>query len=658
MIALRNNFVLIFLFFFPSLLKAGMVQTLTSPNKNIAIEISLHEKIYYTVSFKGERVLEASPLSLTLENEVLGKNPKITDSKTNTINEKISTVWGSRKTIRDHYNQLILNFKGDFSVEFRAYNTGVAYRFITSLKEKQVIVKNEEVAFRFNFGVSAWMLNSKGYENNYKLVPLDPQEMQNFNNNQSKVHLPIVVQATPKVKVAITEAGLYDYPSLFIDRGNDYENFLNGTFEKYALTTKTGGFSNYSQLADKQADYIALTSGSREYPWRLLVISDDDRVFADCDLVWQLSKPCAIKETDWIKPGKVAWEWWHDYVVEGQNFRGGVNTETYLYHIDFAAKYGLDYILIDWLWTDKYDLTLFNPDVDLKKVTDYAASKGVRVIVWCPGHTLHRQLDKALDLFADYGVAGVKVDFFGREDQTGIRMYEDIAKAAAKRKMLVNFHGCAKPTGLSRTYPNVINYEAVAGNEWNKLSKDKVTIAHRIMLPFTRGLQGPMDFTPGGMRNVQSGHKLRMTMPEVHGTRSSEMAMFVIYNEPLKMLCDAPSVYDREPEITRFISKIPTTWDDTKVLEASFGEYLIEARQSGETWYVAGMTGEEARELNIDFSFLSEGTFTALILRDGPNADRIGTDYLFETRKITKNTKLPITMVSGGGFVIQLNKHE
>ncbi|NJN25740.1 MAG: glycoside hydrolase family 97 protein [Cyclobacteriaceae bacterium] len=637
---------------------AKETQTLYSPDENLSVEVSLTEKIYYSVYFKGERVLEASPLTITIDNKALGADPKLVNSTQIAVDETLEPVWGSRKHIRDNYNQLKLDFEGNYSVEFRAYNQGVAYRFVTNLKEKQVTVNNEEVAFRFNWGVSAWMLDEKSYETNYKLVPLDPQEMQNFNNNQSKVFLPIVVQATPEVKVAVTEAGLYDYPSLFIDRGNDYENFLNGTFEKYALTTKTGGFSNYSQLADKVADYIAITDGTRQYPWRLLIISDDDRTFADCDLVWQLSKPSVIKETSWIEPGKVAWEWWHDYMVEGQDFKGGVNTDTYLYHIDFAAKYGLEYILIDWLWTDKYDLTLFNPDVDLKKITNYAQSKDVKVIVWAPGHTLHRQLDKALSLFVEYGVSGVKADFFGREDQTGIKMYEDIAKATARHKLLIDFHGSAKPTGLSRTYPNVINYEAVAGNEWNKLSDDKVTIAHRVMVPFTRSLQGPMDFTPGGMRNVQSGHKLRMTMPEVQGTRSGEMAMFVLYNEPLKMLCDAPSVYEREPEITGFISQIPTTWDDTKVLEASFGKYLIEARQSGETWYVAGMTGEEARHVNLDFSFLGEGTYAAKILKDGPNAARIGTDYLFEAGEISKDSRLDLKMAAGGGFVIHLIRQQ
>jgi alpha-glucosidase len=331
-----------------------------------------------------------------------------------------------------------------------------------------------------------------------------------------------------------------------------------------------------------------------------------------------------------------------------------VNTKTYLYHIDFAAKYGLEYLLIDWMWTDKHDLTLFNPDVDIKKITAYAASKGVKVIVWCPAHTLYNQLDKALDQFSSLGIAGVKADFFGREDQTGIRMYEEIAKAAAVRKMLVDFHGAAKPTGLSRTYPNIINYEAVAGNEWNKLSDDKITVAYKALLPFTRGMQGPMDFTPGGMRNLQSGHNLRFTLPVVHGTRCNEMSLFVLLNEPLKMLCDAPSVYEREPEIISFIAKIPTAWDETKVLEASFGNYLVEARQTGKNWYVAGINGEKDKEVTIDCSFLGEGIFTARLLKDGPNAGRVGTDYLFDNMQVTSRSKITVKMVGGGGFVLQV----
>lgn len=627
-----------------------------SPNKELKAQIQLREKIYYTVFYKDERVLQASPLTLTIDKEILGKNPKLKKSEMQGIREEINTVWGSRKVIKDNYNELTLNFENDFSVVFRVYDYGIAYRFETNKKKEQVIVNTEEVAFRFNFGVSAWLPTRQSYETNYEKTILDVENIQNFNNDIDNIFLPIMVNATSDTKVLITEAGLYDYPSLFLDRGNDYENFLNGKFEKYALTTKVGGFSNYSRLTDKEAEYIAITKGKRAYPWRLLIISDDDRTFLDCDLVFQLSEPNKVDDTSWIKPGKVAWEWWHDYVIEGKDFVGGVNTETYLYHIDFAAKYGLEYLLIDWLWTDKYDLTLFNPDVDIKKIVEYANKKNVKMIVWCPGHTLHKQLDKVLDLFASYGIAGVKADFFDREDQTGIKMYEDIAKATAKRKMLIDFHGATKPTGLSRTYPNVINYEAVAGNEWNKLSEDLTTIKHKVVMPFIRGQQGPMDYTPGGMRNVQSGHNLRFTLPLVHGTRANEMALFVLYNEPLKMLCDAPSVYDREEQLTHFIAKIPTTWDDTKVLEAELGEYIVTARKTGKTWYVAGITGDSAKEILVDFSFLEEGNYKATILKDGPNGNRVGTDYLFKEETVSNRYKYSILMQNGGGFVIQLSK--
>ena len=629
---------------------------MASPDENIQIEVVLAERVYYSVKYKIDRVLDHSPVSMTLSDKVLGKDPVITDVRERSVDEKIRTVWGSRNVIQDLYNELTLSFEGDFSIEFRAYNKGVAYRFVTNVKDKQVTVWDEEVCYRFGFHTSAWMLNAQSYESNFEYSALDAQSLLEFNNEKEKVYLPVIVQPNSRVKIAITEANLHDYPSLFLNRSTDFENYLTGSFEKVALTKKQGAFSNYSMVADQEADYIALTEGKRNFPWRLMIISDDDRTFADCDLVYQLSKPCVLKETDWIRPGQVAWEWWHDYVVEGQQFRGGVNTQTYMYHADFAAKYGIEYIIIDWMWADKHDLTLVNPDVDIRKVINYANGKGVNVILWCPGHTLHRQLEKALDLFADYGASGVKVDFFGGEDQTANRMYEDIAKSAAKHKMLVDFHGCAKPTGLSRTYPNIINYEAVLGNEWNKMD-DICTMDHKLIVPFTRMLLGPMDFTPGGMRNVQGGHKIRFTLPMVHGSRSNEMALFVLYNEPLKMLCDAPSVYDREPEITRFITGIPTVWDNTHVLEASFGEYLVTARNKGNDWYVAGITGETPKELSIDLSFLDNGTYTAKILHDGPNSDRVGTDYLFEEKEINRNSKLLVKMVAGGGFVIRLQRN-
>ena len=640
------------LFSFSTMAQPALENILHSPDGNINVEIRLNEKIYYTVSYKGVRVLEASPLTLTIKGNMLGANPVVRNVSRKIVDDKITTLWGGRKVIHDHYNLMELDFGDNFSVQFRAYNTGVAYRFVTKFKEKNVTVNDEEVAYRFGFNVPAWTLNGT-YESSFRCGPLDFPVITKMRTIRDKIFLPVVVEPTSHVRILITEAGLRDYPVLFLSLGRDFENYLQGTFEKYVLTTKTGGFSNYSRVVDKEADYIALTDGARAFPWRLMIISDDDRVFPDNDLVYQLSEPSQLEDTGWIKPGKVAWDWWHDYVVENQPFRGGINTETYLYQVDFASKYGIEYIIIDWMWTDKNDLTLFNPDVNLKRIVDYGAKKGVRVIVWCPGHTVHRQLDKALDLFASYGVAGIKADFFGHEDQTGINMYEDIARAAAKRKLVVDFHGCTKPTGLTRTYPNILNYEAVAGNEYNKL-EDLATSAHKVMLPFTRGAIGPMDYTPGGMQNVQSGHAIRYTLPMVHGTRCNEMALYVIYNEPLKMVCDAPSVYEREPVITRFFTSIPTVWDETKVLLASFGKFLVSARKTGNTWYVAGMTGTEEKEVTIGFHFLDNGKYKAVILKDGPNADRVGTDYLFEEMIVDRETELSILMAKGGGFVISV----
>ncbi len=632
---------------------------LTSPDKNLLVEVLLHDKIYYRVSYKGEMIMQASPLAMEIGDHNPGYKPVLEFSETKEIDRKIAPVWGSRNKIKDHCHQLTLHMKGDYSVQFRAYNDGVAYRFVTNFREKEVTVKTEQVAYRFGFGTYAWMLDGKSYESNFHRVSLDKEITRELKDQMDKIFLPLIAEPKPGIKVLITEAGLYDYPALFLERGKDYEDFLNGKFEPVALTTTYGGFSNYSKVPSSEADYIARTSGSRNYPWRLMVISDDDRTFADCDLVYQLSEPASIGETDWIRPGKAAWEWWHDYVVEGEDFVGGINTKTYLYETDFAAKYGFEYIVVDWLWTDKYDLSLFNPDVDIKQVIDYAGSKGIGVILWCPAHTLYDQLDEALDLFAGLGAAGVKADFFGREDQTGIRMYEAIAKAAAKRKLLVDFHGCTKPTGLSRTYPNIINYEAVLGNEYNKISDQNLcSIEHKIILPFTRGMIGPMDFTPGGMRNRIDKFARFSLLPITEGTRSGEMALYVIYDEPLVMVCDAPSVYEREPDIPRFISGIPTSWDQTKVLEGQFGEYIVKARRKGTTWYVAGLNGVVPRVVIPDLSFLGEGVHHAEILRDGINAFRVGTDYKIEPLDVNANTVLPVKMEKGGGFILRIEEGE
>jgi alpha-glucosidase len=629
---------------------------LLSPDKRISVEILQHDKLYYRVKYQGQELMQAVPVAVTIngvQRNYVHATANLVFGSQDTL---LTNSWGVRKVIRDHYNFLTIRIDKELSLQFRAYDNGIAYRFVLQASGKEYVVDHEEVAYRFNFQTKAWLLQGQSYESNYIERPLDVLAITDFNNSMHKIYLPMVVQANPGVKVAITEAGLYNYPSLFLDRGNDYENFLNGSFEKYSTVNKVGGFSNYSELSGQQASYIAKIPGQFEFPWRLMVVAPEDAVLADCDLVYQLSRPSAIGTADWVKPGKVAWDWWHDYVVKGQPFKGGINTQTYLHYIDFAAKHGLEYIIVDWLWTDKYDLTLFNPEVDIRKIIAYGKQKKVDVVLWCPGHTLYRQLDKALDLFASIGAAGIKADFFGREDQTGMRMYEEIAAAAARRKLLVDFHGCAKPTGLHRTYPNVINYEAVLGNEYNKLKLDpKATVAHKVMLAFTRALQGPMDYTPGGMRNAHpEGYAIFFNQPMVMGTRSNEMALFVLYHEPLKMLCDAPAAYEQEPEVLDLIKRIPTVWDETKVLKASYGEYVVIARRKGRDWYVAGITDNHERRIDVNLGFLEENRYALHMMQDGVNADRIATDYHMVKKQVAKDHAEQIVMVKGGGFLMHL----
>ena len=553
-------------------LVAKELAQLYSPDRHIRAEILEHEKLYYQVAYDGSYLMQATPLSVTISRQQRkyghATGNTLVDSKDTTL----TTGWATGKYETDQYSSLNIKLDNELSDQFRAYNNGVAYCCVLHTAGKEYIVNHVELSYRFNFNTDAWMLNGASYESNYIKRPLDVQSLTNFRNANSKIYLPMVVQVAPTIKRALTEAGLYNYPSLFHDREHDYENFLNGTFEKYSTANKTSGLCNYAEVSTANENSIAKLSNQFQFPWRILVIAPGDAVLAECDFVYQLSKPSAITQTDWVKPGKVAWDWWHEYVGKGKEFKGGVNTDTYLPYIDFATKHALEYIIVDWLWTDKYDITLFNPEVDIKRIISYGKQKRVGVILWCPGHTLYKQPDKALDLLSSLGVAGIKADFLRREDQTGITLYEHIAAAAATRKLLVDFHGCTKPTGLSRTWPNVINYDAVLGNEYTKLQA-KCTVDHKVMLAFTCALQSSMDYTPGGMRNSQQGnYGVFFNQPLIMDNRSNEMALYVLYNKPLKMLYDAPSAYEQKPEVLHFISDIPTTWDETKILQASLGE--------------------------------------------------------------------------------------
>jgi alpha-glucosidase len=628
-------------------LRKGEPLLLKSPDESLKIQVTLKNKIYYSVYKDSAKVLAFSPISMTLSTgEVLGASPILKSSKIITHSEDLKPCWWTKNKIQDKYNELQLVFEGNYSLIFRAYDEGIGYRFVTNFKNP-INIKNEEVQYNFNGWPMGFFPDDKTYETNYSYKALNDIDKSHL------LYLPVLIETDKNIKVAISESDVLDYPSLLLQKSNDYFTNLVGYFKPYPLAFEKGGYDNFNQIAVKTADYVASTQGTRSFPWRVMIVSTDDKSLVDNDLIYKLASPQKISAVDWIKPGKAAWEWWDDYMIEGVDFVSGINTKSYLYRIDFAAQYHLDYIIIDWNWSNPFDLTLINPDVDIDKIVQYANTKGIKVIVWCTAYTLYNQLDKVLDLYASWGISGIKVDFFDRDDQLANQMYEKIALAAAKRKLVVDFHGCAKPSGLSRAYPNVLNFEAVKGLENTKWS-NTITPEHNLILPFTRMLAGQMDYTPGAMRNSAKGKFVVVSPPMSQGTRCHQLAMYVVYFEPLAMLCDAPSSYQKEPEYTELLASIPTVWDETKVIEAKAGDYILMARRSGKDWYLAAMTDWTERDFAVNLSFLDKGIYIAQVAEDGVNADRFGSDYRMRKIEVTQSTVIPLHLAPGGGVLVKI----
>lgn len=624
---------------------------LESPSKNICLQVKFTDKIYYAIDFEGENVMWYSPLSLMLQDgTVLGYHPKLVQSHTEEVDEVIPTVWGIRSEVRNAYNQLTLEMEGGYSVVFRAYDDGVAYRFKTHL-DRTIKVMAEEVGFRFlqDHSLVAHVVGDfqTSYEKLYTKYKISEVVEEEF------ISLPLVVD-TPTCKLAITEADLYDYPGMYIRKlGNNNRYFLDGLFPAYPTAWEEGGLCQFNLRVTERANYLAETQGVRDFPWRVVIVAGTDSELADSDMVYKLSRPSVI-ETDWIKPGKVAWDWFNDWNLIGVDFETGVNNRTYEYYIDFAAEHGLEYVIMDEGWSDVFDLLLQKPTVDVPHLVQFAAERKVGIVLWCVWHTLDRQMQEALDQFQEWGVKGVKVDFIDRDDQIAIDFYETLARETAKRELLLNIHGCSKPTGLHRTYPNVINYEGVRGNEYNKFDKDE-TPGHNVDLVFTRMIAGPMDYTPGSMRNSVEGKFFTdFNNPMSHGTRCHQLGMYVVYYSPMQMLCDAPTAYLPYPDILSFLSEVPVTWDETVVLDGKIGEYVVIARQKGTDWYIGALTDWTEREIEVDLSFLSDKNYQARIFADGINANRQAEDYRVIERTLTRRDRLRLKLKSGGGAAIQI----
>jgi len=625
--------------------KAQSSYDLRSPNNRIELRIRTANGIRYDVLLGGRAILQDCTLSLDVDHKKLGAEAKVLRHKESSQDRVLEPVVRQKfAKIRENYKELRLDMDGGYAVVFRAYDEGAAYRLETSLPQAEVKIYGEEMNLNFPSNYIVYYPEEESFfsHNERKYLPrhlsaIDPAFI---------ATLPAVVDVENGAKVAIAESDVEEYPGLWL-RGTS-GNGLAATFPPYPLKEKLERDRDVRVV--ESADYIAVTKGARTFPWRIIGIAEKDGDLLTNQLTWLLAKPSQVQDTSWIKPGKVAWDWWNDWNVYGVAFKAGVNTQTYKYYVDFAAKYGIPYIILDEGWYKLGNVLDVVPELNMEELCAYAKEKNVRIILWVIWNTLDDQLEKALDQYAKWGVAGIKVDFMQRSDQKLIEYFHRVSRETAKRKMLVDFHGDQKPATMTRTWPNLINTEGVRGMEWSKWSAE-TDPDHDVTLPFTRMVLGPMDYTPGAMLNAsKSSFRAIGHRPMSQGTRCHQLAMYVVFEAPLQMLSDSPSNYLREPETMEFLAPVPTEWDETKVLDGKIAQYVAVARRNGKDWYVGAMTNWSPRELEIDFSFLPEGNFSLQAYQDGVNADRMGSDYKMVKSQVNRGTKLKIKLAPGGGW--------
>src|SRR5215467_3213218 len=624
---------------------------LRSPDNRIEVRIRTAGQIRYDVVLSGKALLENATLSLDVDHKKLGLNPKVLNSKQSSVNEVVEPVVRQQfAEIRDHHNELRLAMDGGYVLVFRVYNEGAAYRFETSLPEQQVYVYGEEANFNFAANsVVYYPQEDSFYSHNERRYT--PQHLNEI-DPQYIATLPAVVDVGQGAKVAIAESDLEDYPGLWL-QGMAPSFGLAAAFPPYP--TKFVQTSDRDYKPVENADYIAVTSGTRSYPWRVIGIADRDGDLITNEIVYLLEPPSQLQDTSWIKPGKVAWDWWNDWNIDGVSFHAGINTETYKYYVDFAARYGVPYIILDDGWYKLGNLLEVTPGLNLEELIAYAKHKNVGIILWASWKTLDDQLIPAMDQFEKWGVKGIKVDFMQRSDQIMIRYFWRVLTEASKHHLIVDFHGDQKPAIMMRTWPNLINTEGVRGMEWSKWSWESEP-KHNVTLPFTRMFLGPMDYTPGAMRNATRETFAPINhQPMALGTRCHQLAMYVVYEAPLQMLSDSASNYLREPEIMDFLGPVPSTWDETKALDGRIAEYVLVARRSGSDWYVGAMNNWTPRDLEVDLSFLTDGKFAMDAYQDGVNADRFASDYKKTSGQVDKGSKVKIHLAPGGGWAARIH---
>lgn len=628
-----------------------------SPDGRLEVNLVIGAKITYNLQVDGKSVLAPAELSFITsqraEQKVSSTEWKVAKMREQEIQEQQHPVVPQKSAIvTNHCNELVVDFKNDLELAFRVYDKGIAWRWSTVKSRRYnnaYTILSEKAEIGLNSSDSVWYPLEDGFysgnERFYHHWPMDSI------NTDKLASLPVLMEASG-VKLLLTESSLFDYAGMWV-RGTG-KGGLKGVFPHYPTRLKIAG--DRDEHVEQRADFIAKAAGPRDFPWRVLMVAREDKDILDNQMVYNLARP-AQGDFSWVKPGKVQWDWWHLNNVYNVDFRAGINNDTYKYYIDFAAKKHIEYILLDEGWCDVRDLLHQAKDIDVEELVRYGKEKNVGVMLWASWLTLDQQLDQALDSFSAWGVKGIKVDFMQRDDQLMVDYYEKVARATAARKILVDFHGAYKPTGLIRTYPNVMTSEGVLGNELSKFT-DWITPGHTATLPYIRMAAGPMDFTPGGMRNVQKdAFKAVPSEPMTLGTRCNQMAMYVVYESPLQMLSDIPTHYLRSPKCMAFLRAVPTVWRNTVPLDGKVGASVVMAREAlNNDWYIGAMTDWTPRSFQVNLDFLPAGNYKMIYWQDGPNADRNAKDFQMKTTQVSKDSTVTINMSKGGGFVARLIK--
>lgn len=629
--------------------------TLYSPDNSIKVtlEDGTASMPVISIAHEGKQILNQSEIGLKIKGRENGMVIKKVN-KTAFVKESIDAPFHHTPKFVSECNELKANLGDGITLTLRAFNDGVAYRF--SSAKAPIVVEDEIAKYRFSGNPDTYLsfsTNDKNpmamaFQNYYTKAPL-------HSASDKLAFLPAAADFGDGVKAVVLESDLEAYPGMFLT-ADSISGTLTGKFAKYPATTDYYPWRK-QQYVTSTENFIAKADKKRDFPWRIISITDDDRKMPVSNLVYALASPSRVKDTEWIKPGKVAWDWWNDWGLRGVDFKAGINTETYKYYIDFAGNNGIEYVVLDEGWYDPKsgDMLTIIPDINLQEIIDYGSKRGVGIVLWTVFNVLDSQLEEACSKYADMGVKGFKVDFLDRDDQDGVEMVYRIADATAKHNLMLDLHGIYKPTGLNRTYPNVVNFEAVFGMEEMKWSPESVDMPlYDVTYPYLRMMCGPVDYTPGAMRNAQKADwKAVYYNPMSQGTRAHQVATYIVYDSPFTMLCDSPSLYQKEPECTRFIASLPTVFGHTEVLDGKMGEYIVTMRADEEKWYVGGMTNWDARDYVLDFSFLPVGkSFTAKILKDGVNAAKQGDDYTISKISVNQSSKERIQLAPGGGFAV------